>query len=116
MENTKNADLSAYEKEFCKMKRRTYALLLALALSASLLTACGGNSGSSSSSQPENSVPSSQTGDQSQPDASLPDSSLSDGSASPARSGAPPGRESAPPCSRRSAGSGPALPDSGYPS
>lgn len=64
------------------MKRRTYALLLALALSASLLTSCGGGTGTdSSSSQPDNSISSSQTGDQSQPDASLPDSSLPDDSA-----------------------------------
>ncbi len=77
------------------MKRRTYALLLALALSASLLTACGGNNGGSSSSQPESSVSSSQTGDQSQPDASLPDSSLPGGSASqePAPDGSNPQEE-----------------------
>lgn len=60
------------------MKRRTYALLLALALSASLLTSCAGGSGSdSSSSQSNGSVSSSQTEDQSKPDASTPDSSTS---------------------------------------
>ena len=65
------------------MKRRTYALLLALALSASLLTSCAGGSGSdSSSSQSNGGVSSSQTEDQSEPDASTPDSSLPDGSAS----------------------------------
>ena len=65
------------------MKRRTYALLLALALSASLLTSCTGGSGSdSSSSQSNGSVSSSQTEDQSKPDASTPDSSLPDGSTS----------------------------------
>lgn len=65
------------------MKRRTYALLLALALSASLLTSCAGGSGSdSSSSQSSGGVSSSQTEDQSKPDASTPDSSLPDGSAS----------------------------------
>ena len=65
------------------MKRRTYALLLDLALSASLLTSCAGGSGSdSSSSQSNGSVSSSQTEDQSKPDASTPDSSLPDGSTS----------------------------------
>ena len=65
------------------MKRRTYALLLALALSASLLTSCAGGSGSdSSSSQSNGGVSSSQTEDQSKPDASTPDSSLPDGSTS----------------------------------
>ena len=65
------------------MKRRTYALLLALALSASLLTSCTGGSGSdSSSSQSNGGVSSSQTEDQSKPDASTPDSSLPDGSTS----------------------------------
>ena len=65
------------------MKRRTYALLLALALSASLLTSCAGGSGSdSSSSQSNGGASSSQTADQSEPDASTPDSSLPDGSAS----------------------------------
>ena len=65
------------------MKRRTYALLLALALSASLLTSCAGGSGSdSSSSQSSGGISSSQTEDQSQPDASTPDSSLPDGSTS----------------------------------
>ena len=65
------------------MKRRTYALLLALALSASLLTSCAGGSGSdSSSSQSNGGASSSQTEDQSEPDASTPDSSLPDGSAS----------------------------------
>ena len=65
------------------MKRRTYALLLALALSASLLTSCAGGSGSdSSSSQSSGGVSSSQTEDQSKPDASTPDSSLPDGSTS----------------------------------
>ena len=65
------------------MKRRTYALLLALALSASLLTSCAGGSGSdSSSSQSNGGVSSSQTEDQSEPDASTPDTSLPDGSAS----------------------------------
>ena len=59
------------------MKRRTYALLLTLALSASLLAGCGSNGGSSSS-QPDNSVSSSQGADQSQPDASQPDSSAPD--------------------------------------
>ena len=60
------------------MKRRTYALLLALALSASLLTSCAGGSGSdSSSSQSNGGVSSSQTADQSEPDASLPDGSTS---------------------------------------
>lgn len=60
------------------MKRRTYALLLALALSASLLTSCAGGSGSdSSSSQSNGGVSSSQTADQSEPDASLPDGSAS---------------------------------------
>ena len=63
------------------MKRRTYALLLALALSASLLTSCAGGSGSdSSSSQSNGSVSSSQTEDQSKPDDCTPDSSLPDGS------------------------------------
>ena len=52
------------------MKHRTYALLLALALSVSLLAGCGGNE--TGSSQPDNSVSSSQE-DQSQPDASVPD-------------------------------------------
>ena len=65
------------------MKRRTYALLLALALSASLLTSCAGGSGSdSSSSQSNGDISSSQTEDQSKPDASTPDSSLPDGSTS----------------------------------
>ena len=65
------------------MKRRTYALLLALALSASLLTSCAGGSGSdSSSSQSNGGVSSSQTEDQSEPDASTPDSSLPDSSTS----------------------------------
>lgn len=65
------------------MKRRTYALLLALALSASLLTSCAGGSGSdSSSSQSNGGVSSSQTEDQSKPDASTPDSSLPDSSTS----------------------------------
>ena len=65
------------------MKRRTYALLLALALSASLLTSCAGGSGSdSSSSQSNGGVSSSQTEDQSKLDASTPDSSLPDGSTS----------------------------------
>ena len=65
------------------MKRRTYALLLALALSASLLTSCAGGSGSdSSSSQSNGGASSSQTEDQSEPDASTPDSSLPDGSTS----------------------------------
>ena len=65
------------------MKRRTYALLLALALSASLLTSCAGGSGSdSSSSQSNGGVSSSQTADQSEPDASTPDTSLPDGSTS----------------------------------
>ena len=65
------------------MKRRTYALLLALALSASLLTSCAGGSGSdSSSSQSNGGISSSQTEDQSKPDASTPDSSLPDGSTS----------------------------------
>ena len=65
------------------MKRRTYALLLALALSASLLTSCAGGSGSdSSSSQSNGGVSSSQTEDQSKPDASTPDTSLPDGSTS----------------------------------
>ena len=65
------------------MKRRTYALLLALAPSASLLTSCAGGSGSdSSSSQSNGGVSSSQTEDQSEPDASTPDTSLPDGSTS----------------------------------
>lgn len=65
------------------MKRRTYALLLALALSASLLTSCAGGSGSdSSSSQSNGGVSSSQTEDQSEPDTSTPDTSLPDGSTS----------------------------------
>ena len=65
------------------MKRRTYALLLALALSASLLTSCAGGSGSdSSSSQSNGGASSSQTEDQSEPDASTPDTSLPDGSTS----------------------------------
>ena len=65
------------------MKRRTYALLLALALSASLLTSCAGGSGSdSSSSQSNGGASSSQTEDQSKPDASTPDTSLPDGSTS----------------------------------
>lgn len=65
------------------MKRRTYALLLALALSASLLTSCAGGSGSdSSSSQSNGGVSSSQAEDQSEPDASTPDTSLPDGSTS----------------------------------
>lgn len=65
------------------MKRRTYALLLALALSTSLLTSCAGGSGSdSSSSQSNGGVSSSQTEDQSEPDASTPDTSLPDGSTS----------------------------------
>ena len=63
------------------MKRRTYALLLALALSASLLTSCGGRGEGSSTSQPGSSVSSSQEADQSQPDASQPDSSAPDSSA-----------------------------------
>ena len=63
------------------MKHRTYALMLTLALSVSLLTACGNGSGQgSSTSQPDNSVSSSQTGEQ--PDTSLPDASLPDGSTS----------------------------------
>ena len=74
------------------MKRRTYALLLALALSASLLTSCGGNGEGSSSSQPESSVSSSQGADQSQPDASQPDSSAPDASTS--QEPAPDGSES----------------------
>ena len=64
------------------MKHRTFALMLALALSASLLTACGGNSGDNSSAQPGSSISSGLTEDQSQPDGSTPDSSLPDGSAS----------------------------------
>ena len=65
------------------MKRRTYALLLALALSASLLTSCAGGSGTnSSSSQSNGGVSSSQTEDQSKPDISTPDSSLPDASTS----------------------------------
>ena len=65
------------------MKRRTYALLLALALSASLLTSCAGGSGSdSSSSQSNGDISSSQTEDQSKPDAATPDSALPDGSTS----------------------------------
>ena len=43
---------SAQSKEFEHMKRRTYALLLALALSASLLTSCGGSGEGSSTHQP----------------------------------------------------------------
>ena len=60
------------------MKRRTYALLLTLALSAALLTSCGGGNGADSgSSQSDGSISSSQTEDQSGPDASAPDTDSS---------------------------------------
>ena len=60
------------------MKHRTYTLLMALALSAALLTSCGGGNGAgSSSSQPDDSISSSQTGDASKPDSSTPDESIS---------------------------------------
>ena len=60
------------------MKRRTYALLLTLALSAALLTSCGGGNGADSgSSQSDGSISSSQTENQSGPDASAPDTDSS---------------------------------------
>lgn len=60
------------------MKHRTYTLLMALALSAALLTSCGGGNGAGSSSpQPDDSISSSQTGDASKPDSSTPDESIS---------------------------------------
>ena len=62
------------------MKYRTYTRLLALALSLTLLTACGPKGESGSQSNPDGSVSSSQgsvyTPDASQPDLSLPESSL----------------------------------------
>lgn len=69
------------------MKRRTYALLLTLALSASLLTGCGGTGEGSASSQPGSSVSSSQTEDPTQPDLSQPDMSTPDASQEPAGDG-----------------------------
>ena len=82
------------KRSYHMMKRRTYAILLALALSVSLLTACGGNSGESGSSQsgansstsqteeqPDASLPDASTPDASTPDASAPDASTPDSSA-----------------------------------
>ena len=63
------------------MKRRTLALALACALSLALLTACGGNSGSTSSSLSGSSQSSSNVST-SEPDASLPGSSQPEGSQS----------------------------------
>ena len=64
------------------MKYRTYTRLLALALSLTLLTACGPKGESGSQSNPDGSVSSSQgsvsTPDASQPDLSLPESSQPD--------------------------------------
>ena len=57
------------------MKYRTYTRLLALALSLTLLTACGPKEESGSQSNPDGSVSSSQ-GSVSTPDASQPDLSL----------------------------------------
>ena len=66
------------------MKYRTYARFVALALSLTLLTACGPKGESGSQSNTDGSVSSSQgsasTPDQSQPDLSLPDSSQPDAS------------------------------------
>lgn len=66
------------------MKYRTYARFVALALSLTLLTACGSKGESSSHSNTDDSASSSQvsssTPDQSQPDLSLPDSSQPDAS------------------------------------
>lgn len=66
------------------MKYRTYTRLLALALSLTLLTACGPKGESGSQSNPDGSVSSSQgnvsTPDASQPDLSLPESSQPDAS------------------------------------
>ena len=66
------------------MKYRTYTRLLALALSLTLLTACGPKEESGSQSNPDGSVSSSQgsvsTPDASQPDLSLPESSQPDAS------------------------------------
>lgn len=66
------------------MKYRTYARFVALALSLTLLTACGSKGESSSHSNTDGSASSSQvsssTPDQSQPDLSLPDSSQPDAS------------------------------------
>ena len=69
------------------MKYRTYARFVALALSLTLLTACGPKGESGSQSNTDGSVSSSQgsasTPDQSQPDLSLPDSSQPDGKGEP---------------------------------
>ena len=68
-------------KEFINMKRRTYALILTLAVTASLLTACGPkDSGGESQSTPGSSV---STPGSSMPDGSTstPDGSAPDGSA-----------------------------------
>ncbi len=69
------------------MKYRTYARFVALALSLTLLTACGPKGESGSQSNTDGSVSSSQgsasTPDQSQPDASLPDKDQGDSSKPP---------------------------------
>ena len=62
------------------MKYRTYTRLLALALSLTLLTACGPKGESGSQSNPDGSVSSSQGSVSTQPDLSLPESSQPDAS------------------------------------
>lgn len=64
------------------MKHRTYALLLATALTLSLLAGCGPKGSDASGSQPSGSDVSSSQEDTSMPDASKPDESLPDVSTS----------------------------------
>lgn len=64
------------------MKHRTYALLLATALTLSLLAGCGPKDSDTSGSQPSGSDVSSSQEDTSMPDASTPDESLPDASTS----------------------------------
>lgn len=64
------------------MKHRTYALLLATALTLSLLAGCGPKGSDASGSQPSGSDVSTSQEDTSQPDASNPDESMPDGSTS----------------------------------
>lgn len=64
------------------MKHRTYALLLATALTLSLLAGCGPKGSDASGSQPSGSDVSSSQEDTSMPDASNPDVSLPDASTS----------------------------------
>ena len=64
------------------MKHRTYALLLATALTLSLLAGCGPKGSDASGSQPSGSDVSSSQEDNSMPDASNPDESLPDASTS----------------------------------